>query len=243
MIQQTMMLPTQLDLWVAKELAEFVAAHPQLSLAVDSGIRHTVFGGLWFGVALFIFWCHALQAGHREVRIRILTILAGSILAVLLTLAAGSLISWPPPIKYPEFTNFYPTEMRSNLNTNCFPSQSTAVYACIAAGIYSLQKTWGWILWALVAICVAIPRMVVGGHYLSDVLAGSALALISYGAVRYLLEETLISGIEMYFDGRPSLRVLREFVVFIWIFQVTVEFREVVWAKVVMQFFLRKSGG
>jgi membrane-associated phospholipid phosphatase len=233
------MFPTPLDFWLAGVLAKLAAAHPLFALAVDSGIRHTLFGGSWYGAALFISWVYAAQSGRRDVRLRVLSIVAGSVLAILLTILAGALISWPPPIRDPVLRSLYPSAMQDNLNTNCFPSQSTAAYACIAAGVYSLRKAWGWVLWALVVVAVAFPRMFVGGHYFTDVLAGTLLALAGYAVARWVLEENVISWLDALAHQRTLPWALLQLAVFIWIFQVTVEFREVTWAKVVIEFFLR----
>jgi membrane-associated phospholipid phosphatase len=232
-------LPTPLDLWLARLLAKFAHAHPQFALAIDSGIRHTLFGGFWFGAALFIFWIYAERCGRREVRLRVLTILVGSAVAILLTVALGAWVSWPPPMRNLSFKYFYPTAMQTNLNTNCFPSQSTAAYAAIAAGIYSLHKACGWALWILVAVFIALPRMFVGGHYFTDIWVGTALALAGYAAARYLLEARVTSGIVTYVERRRLARLLLQGLIFFWIVQVTVEFRELTWAKVVAEYFLR----
>lgn len=232
-----MIFPTPFDYWLAKSLAQFAASHKQFALAVESGIRHTLFGGFWFGAVLFVLWLHAERTGQKETRVRVLTILAGSVVAVLLTIAAGALVSWPPPIRTLSIRDLYPTPMWENLNTNCFPSQSSAAYASVAAGVYSLHKATGWILWVLVALFVALPRMLVGGHYFTDVVVGAALGLLGYAAARYLLEAKLISKVDLFMDRRPLFRLALQLLMFVWIVQVTVEFREVSWAKVVFDYF------
>jgi membrane-associated phospholipid phosphatase len=234
-----MTFPTPLDFWLARLLAEFVGRHSQIALAIESGMRHTLFGGFWFGAALFVLWVRADRAGQAETRRRILTILAGSAVAVLLTVAAGALISWPPPIRDPSLKIFYPPPMLTNLNTNCFPSQSTAAYGAVAAGIYSLHRVTGWVLWILVLLFVALPRMLTGGHYFTDILAGAVLALLGYAAARHLLEAKLNSKLISYADSRPLARLTLQLLMFVWIVQVTVEFREVIWAKVVFDYFFR----
>jgi membrane-associated phospholipid phosphatase len=231
--------PTPLDTWLARVLAEVVSAHKQFALAVESGIRHTVFGGLWFGAVLFILWIRSERDGRAEYRRRILTILAGSVAAGALALAAGYLISWPPPIRDHDLVRLFPSAMQSNPNTNCFPSVSTAAYGSIAAGVYSLHKTTGWGLWVLVAIFIALPRMFVGGHYLTDAMVGAGLGLLGYAAAKYLLEAKVISKLDFFADRQPLAQLALRLLMFVWIVQVTVEFREVTWAKVVFEYFFR----
>jgi hypothetical protein len=65
------------------------------------------------------------------------------------------------------------------------------------------------------------------------------LALASYSAARYLLEARALSKIGPFLDKRPRLQLLAEVLVFFWILQVTVEFRDVLWLKRVMEILLR----
>jgi len=76
-----------------------------------------------------------------------------------------------------------------------------------------------------------LPRMYVGGHYLSDVVAGLVLGLVSYIGARCLLEARVVPVAERFLSEESRFRVLGELLVFAWIWQVAVEFREVVWGK------------
>ena len=86
------------------------------------------------------------QPGQQEVCRRTLTIVLGSLVAALLTVGAARAVSWPPPSAHPELAGLYPEDFPVNLNATSFPSQSTALYAAVAAGIYSLRRTLG--MWA-----------------------------------------------------------------------------------------------
>lgn len=232
-------LPTRIDLWLARQMAGFFRLHGRLDVAVDSAMRHNILGGLWFGAVLFVCWVQAARKGQREVQLRILTTLVGSTLAILLTFVAGALLSWPPPINYPGLADLFPQYLAPNPNTNCFPSQSTALYSAVAAGVFSLHRVAGCVLWALVLTCIALPRMYVGGHFATDILVSLLLALASYAAARYLLEGRVLSKVGPFLDKRPRLQLLAEVLVFFWILQVTVEFRDVVWLKHVVESLLR----
>ncbi len=231
-------VPTRVDFWLATQMGEFMKLHPWFDYAVNSAIRHNILGGFWFGAALFICWVQGARRGRREIQLRVLTILLGSFFAVLLTLVAGVVISWPPPVRYPGLSNFFPDYLRGNPNTNCFPSQSTALFGSVAAGVYSLHKGFGRVLWILVVTFVAFPRMYVGGHYLTDVVVGAAIALTGYAISRRFLEIRVMAKVEHFLAERPFLWLFTEFVVFAWIFQVTVEFREVVWVTGVVKSFI-----
>jgi membrane-associated phospholipid phosphatase len=209
--------------------------YPLFDLGVESATRHNVLGGIWFAACVFIFWMQGARPGGQRVRHRTLTILFGSLLAIVLSFLLGQLASWLPPSRNPRLAHFYPPYLMENINSNSFPSQSTAVYAAVAAGIFSLNKIVGLILWVGVGLIVALPRLYLGGHYPSDVLVGSVLGLLGYFCARTFLEPSLSPYLERLFGQSSWLRVAGEFVVFVWILQTGVEFREVVWIKNILQ--------
>ena len=228
--------PTLVDLWLVREMAAFFRLHERLDLLVNGAIEHNVLGGVWYGLALFVIWAEATRKGQREIQTRVLTTLVGSTLAVLLTFAAGALFSWPPPANHPGLANLFPQYLDVNPNTNCFPSQSTALYSAVAAGVFSLHRVGGCVLWVLVPICIALPRMYVGGHFATDILVSLVLALAGYALARCLLEpRALLKLGPLVNQGSPRLRLLVDVFVFFWILQVTVEFRDILWLMRVME--------
>jgi len=231
-----LLAPTHFDLWFTAQLAEFLGQRPLFDLAVQSAIRHNVLGGFWYAAALFVLWLRGSQEGNEATRRRMLTILLGSLIAILLMLVAQALVVWPPPIHHPSLSSLYPRYIYTNPEGSSFPSQSVTLYASLAAGIYSLHKATGWFLWAGVVVLVGLPRIYVGGHYPSDVLAGIILGLAGYASARYLLEAWLVPRLERVFTGRMWLRLLGEVIVFTWILQVAIGFREAVWLRNCLRF-------
>jgi undecaprenyl-diphosphatase len=231
--------PTQFDIWFMSKLAAFLGRYPQFDLGVESAIRHNVLGGICFAGALFVFWVQGSKPGGQEVRKRLLTTFLGSSLAVILTIVSGHLISWVPPSRNPSLAHFYPPYLLENINDNSFPSQSSALYAAVAAGIFSLHRAVGSALWIGVGMLVSLPRLYVGGHYPTDVLAGLVLGLFGYFIARTFLESFLSLHLERLLDQGKWPHLLGEFVVFIWILETAVEFREGVWIKNALQYILK----
>ena len=236
------LVPTELDIWFSAQLAEFLGQCPLFDLAVQSAIRHNVLGGFWYAAALFVLWLRGSQEGNEATRRRMLTILLGSLIAILLIPVAQALVVWPPPIHCPRLAHLYPRYIEGNPDSSSFPSQSTTLYAALAAGIYSCHRLTGSLLWVGVAVLVGLPRIYVGGHYLSDVLAGIVLGMAGYAGARYFLESRLVPPIERSFRSRTWVRVLGEAVMFAWIYQVAVEFRDVVWLKRALEYLLKGGG-
>lgn len=229
--------PTALDLWFGALLTR-MSGHRLFDLSVQSGTRHHVLGGLWFGAALFLLWTQAASGGDRGLRRRLVTILLGAALAAGISEAAVHLLTWPAPRNHPQLTQLYPPYLDPIETPNSFPSQSTALFAAVAAGVYSLRRREGALLWAVVALLVALPRIYIGGHYLSDAVAGAAFGAAAYLLVRYLLERPVVEPAVAYFEGRPRLLPLYHFLVFVGIWQVTTGFREAVWIKRAIPYFL-----
>ncbi len=227
--------PTKFDIWFITQLARFLGRYQLFDLGVESAIRHNVFGGICFAACIFIFWMQGARPGGQRVRQRVLTILFGSLLAIIFSVLLEGLAPWVPPSRNPALAHFYPWYLSENPNSNSFPSQSTALYAAVAAGIFSLHKVVGSALWVGVGLIVALPRLYVGGHYPSDVLVGSILGLLGYFCVRAFLEPPLSPSLERLFEQNTWPRVVGELIIFVWILQTGVEFREVVWIKNILQ--------
>jgi undecaprenyl-diphosphatase len=205
---------------------------------VQSAIAHNVLGGLIYAVSLFVFWMEGAAQVEPKMRQRVLTILLATVVAIALATIAGHLITWPPPSRQPGLASLYANYIQDNPNTNCFPSLSTAVYSAVTAGIYSLSKHLGSMLWVGVVILVAVPRIYVGGHFPMDVLAGAVLGIIAYVGARKLFEKRYIARIDQFLCTRVWSRVLCEVIVFCWILQVALEFRDMVWVKNCIRYFI-----
>lgn len=62
--------------------------------------------------------------------------------------------------------------------TKSFPSNHALAAFALATGIFLVNKKWGYVAYA-VAILIALLRVAVGVHYISDIVAGAALGILS----------------------------------------------------------------
>jgi len=229
--------PFHYDIWFITHLSSFLGRHPLFDMSVQSAVGHNLLGGFWYAAALFYFWVSGAGRGGQATRTRVLAILLGSSVAIVLAALAGHLVSWLPPARLPELAHLYPEYLFGNPNTNSFPSYSVALYTATAAGVYTLSRRLGWLLLAAVPAMVALPRMYLGGHYASDVLAGAAFGVIGF-AVGRALERPLASRIESVFEQEAWTRAAGEVIIFAWLWQVAVEFREVAFVVHSIPYFL-----
>jgi membrane-associated phospholipid phosphatase len=208
-------------------VASTLGKNPAFDQLVLDSIHSEILGGLSFAAVLFVLWVIAQRDQPAKQR-RIITIFIGSLLSVLFTLAAAMVVSWPPPANHPQLAHLYP-EYFANANTNSFPSQSTALYSAIAAGVWSISRPIGAFLWVAVLVCVALPRVYVGGHYPTDIAVGLALGTLGYWLAR-ILEPKLpeLSGKAV---NQPAVLWIANLVMFAWILQVALEFGTVGWVR------------
>jgi membrane-associated phospholipid phosphatase len=223
--------PTPIDTWCAFHLGRLIGDHPFSYLVTQSFINHNVFGGFWFALSFFLLWVwpsdesETVERGKRQ---RLLFTILGSLVAIALALWLEELVRWLPPNRMPGLAQLYPDYLGANPNDNSFPSLSVALYAPIAAGITSLRRKLGSLLWIAVALCVALPRMYVGGHYLTDIIAGLAAGLVGFYVGR-IAESRLPRLLQPAPKHTQLVRLLTNVVVFSWLVQVAVEFRDAVW--------------
>lgn len=223
-------MPPPFDVWLNAHLAILWGRSPIFDRLVWQSVSYGLLGGLWYAGVLFLFWVQGAQPGQQEVRRRILTIAFASLVAALLAVVANQAVSWPPPSTHPEIAGLYPEDFTANLNASSFPSHSTALYAALAAGIYSLRRSLGLWAWMGVGVLIALPRMYLGGHYLTEVLAGLAAGLGGYW-VAILLQSKVLPWCEAAFEFQWGhwQRTMAEGAVFLWILQVATEFQLAGW--------------
>jgi membrane-associated phospholipid phosphatase len=232
--------PTQFDLHTAAAMARFLGKHPLFDHCVQSGIRHNLLGGIPFAATAFYFWVQGEREHRWDVLRRMITIILGSFVAITLALITGNALSWLPPQRQPGLEHLYPSYLLADPNTNSFPSDSTALFTSIAIGVLSLNRVAGAALLLAVPLLISLPRMYVGGHYPTDVLAGLLVGFVGYWLARVVLEHSLsirILGTDHQVGWR---RMLLETCVFLWILEVAVSFSEGVWIVHALQYFHMK---
>lgn len=229
--------PTQFDFHVAAALSGSLGRHPLFDHCVDSALNHHLLGGIPFACGVFYFWVKAERENRRDILVRVISVLIGSLVTIALLLMAAKVVSWPPPRHQPSLSHFYPAYLEPDVNRNSFPSDSTGVFTSIAIGILSISETAGVALLAAVPLLVSLPRMYVGGHFLSGVVAGFLIGLLGYAIARYGLESWLSTRI-LAMGSRPGwMRASFETCIFLWILEVAVNFREGVWIVNALQYF------
>jgi undecaprenyl-diphosphatase len=131
-----------------------------------------------------IWWAWFYQTGDpRQQRSYLLTALAGSLVALLFArILAHALPLRVRPLLDPTLHFQRPAGVPDESNWtiwSSFPSDHAALFVALLTGIWFVSRpaAIGFTIYVIIGIC--FPRMYVGIHYPSDVLAGAALGVAS----------------------------------------------------------------
>jgi membrane-associated phospholipid phosphatase len=165
-----------LNHWLLAGLVRlFPFTDPRMNLA-QFFMENRLVSGFVFAAAVYYFW--SLRDERTEWRrARILEAIAACVAAVIFTLALRPFVGALPPSQTPEFQGLFPPYLWTSGEGNSFPSHSTLVYFVMSAGLWPLSRRISAILCAWVLVAVSLPRVYIGGHYPTDVLASVAIAL------------------------------------------------------------------
>ena len=132
------------------------------------------------GIIVALLWMLWLQPSAEIVRRRraILPTLAGCAVAILAArLLAGFLPFRERPMNDIEFSFVTPLGYDSHHleGWSSFPSDHAALFFGLAAGIFPLSKKLGWFVLLHAIFIVSLPRLYLGIHYPTDIVAGAIL--------------------------------------------------------------------
>ena len=133
---------------------------------------------------IFFFFTHKnWKFKNNFERAKELFIIGASVVsAYIVTFILKTLVHAPRP--FVTLQNIHP--LVSETPYDSFPSGHATVFFALATVIYCYDKKWG-IVFFILAILIALSRVVSGVHYPGDVLAGAAIGIaVSYIAFKAL---------------------------------------------------------
>jgi membrane-associated phospholipid phosphatase len=176
-----------------------VASHEEANNFLKGGIFFAAFWYLWFRT----------DSEQERRRRNIVAILIGAVLAILVARTVALIVPFRMrPLYNPLLPHFsYSIPIRMNLeNWSSFPSDTAAYFFALAFGIaYHLRRlaipvmlfTAGWI---------CLPRMYLGLHYASDIVAGAAIGIsVVWLSLRSDLLRSRVAGRVLWsMDTKPQ---------------------------------------
>jgi undecaprenyl-diphosphatase len=179
-----------------KDVAYFLSEIVTHSAFLDRAVVSLTNSSLKVGVLMFlVWWCWIRHDGRIHVR-AIQTVL-GVVAAVFSArILQNNLPHRPRPIHNPELGLSVPDAMNPAMleGWSSFPSDHAVLVFAITTAIWSFDRRLGLaaLLWSTVMVCV--PRLYLGLHYVSDVVAGALLGWAIMAAVLRIYVPARIVG-------------------------------------------------
>ncbi|MFD2915490.1 phosphatase PAP2 family protein [Psychroserpens luteus] len=152
-------------------------------LIVDNSL---VKGGVILAVLWYLWFNEKSKNSHSHEKI-IIT-LYGSLIAVIVGRSLANLLPYRArPILNPEFNFTHQIDEFSWLNVlSSFPSDHAILFFSIATGIFLISKKWGVFSYVYVLLIICFPRIHLGFHYPTDILAGAGIGIFIIWAISVL---------------------------------------------------------
>jgi membrane-associated phospholipid phosphatase len=184
-----------LNLAVITWLSRFTMTSAHFNQIVQYMAGSNLVKGYPMMAALWFFWCRDTDPRSETKRI-VVAAIAGCILAVLIARIANNIGPFQPR---PIANNALPALVFLGLPDpaskalyiwNSFPSDHAAMYFSLATGIFLISRRFGTFVYVYVFLFIALPRMYLGLHYATDIIAGGILGV---GCVLLFNSEAVVS--------------------------------------------------
>ncbi|MBI3784553.1 MAG: phosphatase PAP2 family protein [Deltaproteobacteria bacterium] len=159
------------------------------------------------GVILTLLWWVWFREGKDKGRDQsvVLATIIGAIVAVLLARSLAVILPFRlRPVLYFRNPGDPPLDLLKEWSS--FPSDHASLYFALATGIFMAARQLGAFSLAYVALCICFPRVHLGLHYPTDILAGAALGgTVAYAANLTSIRQPLTAPFLAFAKRRPSL--------------------------------------
>ena len=213
-------------------ISQFVNGPAQHWPAFDQAVvflsnSDLVKGGVVVG-AIWAAWF--LVKGDQETnRSALLAAIVGSLFALFL---ARVLAFCAPlrvrPLLNPALGLRPPTGLPAESNWtswSSFPSDHAALFIALACGVWWVSRRGGWALLGYIVVAIFLPRLYIGIHYTSDLLAGGVLgATVVALFASEMVRTTLFVPVVRWGDRHPAIF---SFALFVLLFQIATLFWDV----------------
>jgi membrane-associated phospholipid phosphatase len=170
--------------------ARVSGASPDFDLLVAFISSNHLFKG--FVVMAAIWWIWFRDPAQPNVREQVLvTLLAGLVALFVARILAHELPFRPRPFTLPEFADAFGVARQRLAGLDewsSFPSDHATLFAALATGAWFAWRRLGVLLWAYAIVVIFMPRVYLGMHFPTDIVAGALLGI----AIAWVLHVSMI---------------------------------------------------
>ena len=190
-------------------ISSFLNGFAHRSLRFDEFIVVISTSNLFKGGVLMtlLYWLWFRRADRR-----VRETLIATVIAIFPALSFGRILSWvvhrPRPLLETGFPFRVPYDMAPSIwqKMNSFPSDHAILFFSLATGIFLVSRRLGWFAFIYVTIVICLPRIFLGEHYATDIIAGAAIGAASvWICTRMPMRRLLTDWVLKWQEARPEL--------------------------------------
>lgn len=167
------------DYSVLRFLNDIADAEPLFSKAVVSIYSNPLKTALISALIWYAWFAPSDANQQRVTRERLVSCVLGSAVCVaIVRLFAAILPFRARPIVNSESGLHFPIDPGGWMSWNAFPSDNAIMYSMVAACLYAISRPIGVLAGTVVAVLVLFPRVFLGVHHPTDILAGIFIGLL-----------------------------------------------------------------
>jgi undecaprenyl-diphosphatase len=173
-------------------------------LVILLSVNNLLKGGVIVGI---IWWVWFESEDSRRKREALLTGLIGSVPALVIAKILSAVMFRARPAYEIRllFSRPYGMQRAEFGQLSSFPSDHAVLFFALATGIFIASRRAGWLAFIYVSGLICLPRIYLGEHYPTDVLAGAAIGMLPvWLANRPRIRKPLTNWALQWMDSRPS---------------------------------------
>jgi len=188
-------------------------------------------GGLVFCFFYFLWWDNSKQKMEENRKTLILTIMSAFVAEIITILLSLTLPYRARPFTNSDISFSMPVDLPFwwDKGINSFPSDHATLFIVFGFGIFKCNRTIGFAGLSYILIGILLPRIYLGLHYPTDILAGMIVGIVvAYITFKLSLTRKITNWIFEFSEQKPYLFYPLLFIVSYQLVDLFTETREII---------------